>query len=224
MRTYIYKLTSDRGGAPCAPPPSEGTPPLLTLSICKPAIRRTAQPGDRLLGLTSVALARREGYPLGAVIYAAQVAGTLDFGAYYAAQDGAAESGFAQRPDCIYRLDTETGLIAHTGRSRLHTEPGYLARDLGREPLFRNARTLLCEEFRYFGSEAVVIPARFPLLRQMAEALGQGHRVFEEDDAEAGELDRLFALLWRRPTRFTPAIVEGEAPGHAPREHERRGA
>ena len=211
MRTYVYKLTSDRGGAPCAPPPLNGAHPLLTLSICKPAIRRTAQPGDRLLGLTSVALAQREGYPLGAVIYAARVAGALDFGGYYAA-----ESGFGQRPDCIYRLDPETGLIAHTGRSRLHTEPGYLLRDLGREPQFRNARTLLCQEFRYFGAEAVVIPARFPLLRQVAEALGQGHRVFQTDDAEAGELDRLFALLWQRPTRWTPAVVEEEAAAEVP--------
>lgn len=218
MRTYVYKLTSDRGGAPCAPPPSAGDDPLLTLSICKPAIRRTARVGDRLLGLTSVALARREGYPLGAVIYAARVSAALDFGAYYAAQDGAAESGFGQRPDCIYRLDPETGSIVHAGRSRLHTEPEYLARDLGREPLFRNARTLLCEEFRYFGREAVVIPERFPLLRQVAEALGQGHRVFEAGDAEAGELDRLFIMLWRRTTRFTPARVEEEAPGHAPRQ------
>ncbi len=194
------------------PPPLDGADPLLTLSICKPAIRRTAQPGDRLLGITSVALAQREGYPLGAVIYSAQVARTLDFGAYYAL-----ENGFGQRPDCIYRLDPETGRIVHAGRSRLHTEPGYLARDLGREPVFRNARTLLCEQFRYFGSKAVVIPARFPQLRQIADALGQGHRVFEETAPEAGELDRLFALLWRRETRFTPASVEGEAPGHAPR-------
>lgn len=211
-RTYVYKLTSDRGGAPCAPPPSEGGDPLLTLSICKPAIRRTAQPGDRLLGLTSVALAEREGYPLGAVIYAARVARTMEYGAYYAA-----ESGFGGRPDCIYRLDLETGNIAHTGRSRLHMEPGYLARDLGREPQFRNARTLLCEQFRYFGAEAVVIPERFPLLRQTANALGQGHRVFADDAPEAGELHRLFGLLWRRPTRWTPAFVEEEAPGHAPR-------
>ena len=122
MRTYVYKLTSDRGGAPCAPPPLEGADPLLTLSICKPAIRRTAQPGDRLLGLTSVALATRENYPLRAVIYAAQVAGALDFGAYYPA-----ENGYGERPDCVYRFDPETGTIAHGGRSRLHTETGYLA-------------------------------------------------------------------------------------------------
>lgn len=212
MRTYIYKLTSDRGGAPCAPPPIGDEQPLLTLSICKPAIRRTAQVGDRLLGLTSRALALREAYPECAVIYAARVTGAMDFGAYYAA-----ESGFAHRPDCIYALDAVEGSLRHSGRTRLHAEPAYAGRDVGREPHFRNARTLLCEDFRYFGAEAVVIPARLPLLRQVADALGQGHRVYDERSPEARELDRLFAMLWRRATRFTPARVEEEARGHTPR-------
>ena len=212
MRTYVYKLTSDRGGAPCAPLPREGANPLLTLSICKPAIRRTAQVGDRLLGLTSRALEAREGYPAGAVIYAARVTGAMDLGTYYAA-----EVGFAQRPDCIYALDTGEGMLRHAGRTRLHAEPAYAARDVGRFPAFRNARTLLCEDFRYFGAEAVVIPARFSLLRQMAEALGQGHRVYDERSPEAAELDGLFRMLWKRETRFTPERVEEEAPGHAPR-------
>ena len=212
MRTYVYKLTSDRGGAPCAPPPREGDAPLLTLSICKPAIRRTAGLGDRLLGITSRALAQREGYPLCAVIYAARVTGAMDFGSYYEA-----EGAYRSRPDCIYTLHADEGTLVHSGRTRLHAEPAYLARDVGREPQFRNARTLLCADFRYFGVEAVVIPARFPLLRHMAEAIGQGHRVYDERSAEAGELDRLFVLLWRRATRFTPRSVEAESPGHAPR-------
>ncbi len=212
MRTYVYKLTSDRGGAPCAPPPLSGEHSLLTLSICKPAIRRTAQPGDRLVGITSRALVEREGYPACAVIYAARVAQGLDFGTYYAA-----ENGFGGRPDCVYALDAETGELRHAGRTRLHAEAAYLARDLGAEPLYRNARTLVCEEFRYFGAEAVGIPARLPLLRQVAESLGQGHRVFEDGDAESRELDGLFRMLWKRETRFTPARVEEEARGHAPR-------
>ena len=211
MRTYLYKLTSDRGGAPCAPPPHPGDDPLLTLSVCKPAIRRTARPGDRLLGITSVALAQRENYLLGAVIYAAKVTETLDLGAYYEP-----EGPYTHRPDCIYAFHPETGELHHTGRTRLHTEPGYAARDVGRAPHFRNARTLLSTDFRYFGSSAVRIPAHLPLLRHTAEALGQGHRVFEAKNPESRELDSLFKLLWKRPTAFTPASVEEEAPGHAP--------
>lgn len=212
VRTYVYKLTSDRGGAPCAPPPVADAAALLTLSICKPAIRRTAGVGDRLLGITSRALVQREGYPLHAVIYAARVSGALDYGAYYEP-----EGPYRQRPDCIYRLDGEYGSLTHSGTTRLHAEPAYLPRDVGREPHFRNARTLLCEDFRYFGAEAVVIPARFPLLLHTAEALGQGHRVYDERSPETSELDRLFAMLWKKPTRYTPERVEQEAPGHAPR-------
>ena len=212
MRTYVYKLTSDRGGAPCAPPPVAGESALLTLSICKPAIRRTAQVGDRLLGITSRALVDREGYPACAVIYAAHVSGALDFGSYYAF-----DSGFTERPDCVYALDAKTGALQHAGRTPLHAEPAYLRRDLGSEPHYRNARTLLCERFRYFGAQAVEIPVRLPLFRQVAESLGQGHRVFEEGDPESRELDTLFRLLWRMETRWTPAHVHEEAWGHAPR-------
>ncbi len=212
VRTYIYKLTSDRGGAPCAPEPLAGENPLLTLSICKPAIRRTAQPGDRLLGLTSRALVDREGYPACAVIYAARVSRVSDFGAYYAA-----DSPFRYRPDCVYRLDPEAGLLEHTGRTRLHAEPAYAARDVGRAPLYRNARVLLCDDFRYFGTAAVPISARWPALRQIAEGLGQGHRVFAAGALENVEAGRLFTSLWRLPTRFTPARVDEEAPRHRPR-------
>lgn len=212
MRTYLYKLTSDRGGAPCAPPPRVGEDPLLTLSICKPAIRRTAEPGDRVIGLTSRALELSDGYPLLAVIYAAKVTGTLEPREYYA--EG---SAFTHRPDCIYEFHQSNGRLSHAGRSPLHADPAYAARDVGRYPFYKNARTLLSTEFRYFGSEAVVIPTRLPLLRQVVESLGQGHRVFDDDAPEARELDALFKLLWKRATRFTPSVVLEEAKGHTPR-------
>ena len=212
MRTYLYKLTSDRGGAPCAPPPASGNEPLLTLSICKPAIRRTAQAGDRILGITSRALQLSDSYPLGAVIYAARVTGALDPREYYAA-----ESPFLERPDCIYRFHQMNGKLLHSGRTRLHDNPAYEPRDIGSYPYYRNARTLLSTDFRYFGAAAVRIPERLPLLQQVAESLGQGHRVFEERSPEAAEFDALFRLLWKRPTRHTPVRVEEEARGHTPR-------
>ncbi len=221
-RTYLYKLTSDRGGAPCAPSPAAGAEPLLTLSICKPAIRRTAEPGDRIVGLTSRSLAHREGYPLNAVIYAAIVSGTQDAREYYAAR-----SPFRHRPDCIYQFHRANGTLSHTGRSALHADPAYLARDLGAYPFYRNGRTLLSREFRYFGAEAVPLPPHLLQLNQISDALGQGHRVFAAndgaandgaaDDPVAAELDALFRMLWRRSTRHTPDRVDTEAYGHAPR-------
>jgi hypothetical protein len=212
MRTYLYKLTSDRGGAPCAPRPMWDDNALLTLSICKPAIRRTAQIGDRLIGITSRALEASDGYPLNSVIYAARVSRALEPREYYAHR-----GEFVCRPDCIYAFHRANGTLSHAGRSRLHDDPAYEARDIGRYPFYRNARTLVSDDFRYFGSEAVLIPARLGLLRQVAESLGQGHRVFDERSTETSELDSLFKLLWQRPTRYTPSLVEEEAPGHAPR-------
>lgn len=212
VKTYLYKLTSDRGGAPCAPPPRAEEHPLLTLSICKPAIRRTAQVGDRVIGVTSRALEESEGYPLLAVIYAAKITGALDPREYYAAG-----SAFTHRPDCIYEFHQANGQLVHSGRTPLHADPAYAARDVGKYPFYRNARTLLSEDFRYFGSEAAVIPARFTGLLHVVEALGQGHRVFDENSPEAKELDALFKMLWKKPTRFTPEVVLEEAKGHSPR-------
>lgn len=212
QRTYLYKLTSDRGGAPCAPPPRPGEGCLLTLSLCKPAIRRTAQPGDRLVGITSQSLTVREGYPLSAVIYAAIVSGAHDAREYYAAR-----SPFRHRPDCIYQFHRASGELTHTGRTQLHAEEAYRARDLGQYPYYRNGRTLLAHDFRYFGAAVVPIPQRLHLLTALAESLGQGHRVFSEADPAMPELDALFKLLWKMPTRHTPARVTAEVYGHTPR-------
>lgn len=208
MRTYLYKLTSDRGGAPCA---IEAAEPFLTLAICKPAIRRTAVPGDRILGITSHSLANREGYPLNSVIYAAVVTEGVEARDYFQAGE------FQHRPDCIYEFHQQNGRAAHTGRSNLHSAEKHLLKDLGTYPFYRNGRILLCQDFRYFGVEAVKIPERLHLLKVAAETLGQGHRVYTERDPESREADALFKTLWKRTTRYTPAEVDADAYDHAPR-------
>ena len=200
-------MVSDRGGAPCAPEPRGSGTPLLSLALCKPAIRRTAQPGDRILGLTSRSLVRRDGYPEAAVIYCAAVSELVDARTYYADK-----SRFRGRPDCVYAFVPETGELLHTGKTALHATPESQTRDLGRFPFYRNGRVLLCEEFRYFGAGAIPIPASAPRLRHLAEALGQGHRVFTagDDPAIDAELDRLFRALARHATRFTPREVAAD--------------
>ncbi len=218
-RTYVYKLTSDRGGAPCAPPPGVRQHPLLTLSICKPAIRRTAQPGDRIVGLTSRSLAVREGYPLHAVIYAAIVSGAMDARDYYAPR-----SRFRSRPDCIYSFHRENGTLTHAGHTTLHADEAYRPHDIGQYPYYKNGRTLLCNDFRYLGKEAQPLPETLSLLHPMTDALGQGHRVYSSIAPEAVELDKLFATLWRQPTRFTANKVTDEAYGHAPRATQNAGS
>lgn len=200
-------MISDRGGAPCAPEPILGERRLLSLALCKPAIRRTAQPGDRLLAVTSRALEQREGYSETAIVYGAVVSETADARVYYARQ-----SPFRKRPDCVYRFLTRTGEFRHAGKTALHATPESERKDLGRFPHYRNGRVLVCEEFRYFGREASPIPTSMPRLHGVVAALGQGHRVFDggEDAAIDRELDRLFLLLAREETRFTPRNVEAD--------------
>jgi hypothetical protein len=182
---------------------------VLTLAICKPAIRRTAQPGARIVGITSRALAEREGYPLGAVIYAAIVHEGIEARDYFTAS-----GEFAARPDCIYEFHQQNGRAAHTGRSGLHRDERNMLKDLGQYPFYRNGRVLLCRDFRYFGAGAVRIPTRLGLLTAAAEALGQGHRVYTSTDPERRELDALFRFLWKKPTSYTPAQVDADAYEH----------
>ena len=200
----MYKLTSDRGSAPCAPTPEPNADPLLTLAICKPAIRRTAMPGDRIVGITSHSLAQSDGYPLLSVIYAAVVLDGIDAADYFSPENYA-------RPDCIYEFHQQNGRALHRGASQVHADARHVLKDLGQYPFYRNGRVLEASDFRYFGAEAVRIPSRLHLLCAEAEALGQGHRVYTETDVEARELDALFKLLWKRPTRHTPAKVDGDA-------------
>ncbi len=211
MRTYLYKLTSDRGGAPCAPPPRPGAAPLLSLAICKPAIRRTAQPGDRILGLTSRVLEQREGYPALSVIYAAEVTEVLDATAYYAPR-----SPWRSRPDCIYRYDVDTGDLQHTGETGLHADPRHRRRDLGREGLYENARILLSTDFTYLGATAFVLHHRYQRLRELVSALGQGHRVLTagRDATMDGELNAVFQEIAKQPPRFTPRKVHADSYDH----------
>jgi hypothetical protein len=44
-------------------------------------------------------------------------------------------------------------------------------------------------------------------LIEIAEHLGQGHRVFEEGSPVSIEVDALFRFIWKLPTAFTPAQI-----------------
>lgn len=211
VRTYLYKLTSDRGGAPCARPPRAGAAPLLSLALCKPAIRRTAQPGDRVIGLTSRILEQRDGYPPLSVIYLGIVTDVVDATTYYAEH-----SPYRDRPDCIYRYDAEAGTIEHSGRTPLHADPRHRRRDLGREGIFENGRILLCREFTYLGSEALVLDQRFTRLRELASALGQGHRVVHsgKDATLDSELNAFVRQISKLGSRCTPSEVHADSYDH----------
>lgn len=82
-RIYRYILTHDHGVAPC---PAGGR---ITLATCKPVIRRTASPGDWVLGFRPGSLER------GLLLWAGRVERVMEHGDY--------EREYRGRPDAVYR-------------------------------------------------------------------------------------------------------------------------
>lgn len=131
---YAYKLTCDNGGAPCI------FRNLLSLSICKPRIRTSAQIGDWVLGFGGKSNPQLRGR----LIYVAQITSVEDNGEYYAKEQ------YRGRPDCIYQR-TPAGYKYVEG-SHYH-DPEDIEHDLGAEPRFERARVLMSRRFCYFGGQ-----------------------------------------------------------------------
>lgn len=129
---YLYKLTCDNGGAPCV---HRG---VLSLAICKPAIRKAAKEGDWIIGFGGKTVPDLKGR----LIYVAKITSVEEDGGYYK------DARYRGRPDRIYRF-TDPG-YEYIPRSRFHDEDD-LAHDLGSPPHFERARVLLSDTFAYFG-------------------------------------------------------------------------
>lgn len=189
-KVYIYKLTVDDGGAPCV---SGG---VLSLAICKPAIRSTAMRGNVILGFAANSLYRDN-----CLVYVARVTKNLDGRKYFS------KSPYAARPDCIYRWDGRR--FEWKSDSRFHL-PSDLAHDLGRAPGYKRAKVLLSEgseNFRYFGPNSPLdYKQRYRSLKSLVEGLGQGHRVnFESELRE--ELRRFIQQLCATPSAYRETAV-----------------
>ena len=167
-RIYLYKLTTDVGQAPCV---QDG---LLTLAICKPMIRTTAQVGDLIFGFA----ANHMSFPSRAtdnhLIYIAQV--DEIFGRDYY---GGAE--FADRMDCVYEPTAE-GFRWRAGHCH---GPDYLIHDLGQGPDYPRAVVLASKDFRYYGdqgssdyesTETHDTPPRWPVTGLATSSLKARHR------------------------------------------------
>lgn len=200
----MYKLIDDYDGAPCiSNVPDFDVPAALTLAICKPMIRTQAQVGDRILGITSKALAAKYGYPLDSVIYAAVVDQVLDGKDYYKLE-------FAHRLDCIYSFSETTGKFARVPTTGIHSCPTDIERDLGVYPMYKRSRVLVCKSFRYFGKNSRRIPDSCPQLLEVSRSLTQGHRVYTGASTEGVELDILYRQLWMSTTRYTPLQLQSD--------------
>ncbi len=154
---------------------------VCTLACCKPAIRRSARPGDIIVGTGSA----RCGLS-GRLIYAMRVETVLPFDEYwerYPSKRPSAESPVKKRGDNIWHRDAFGNW--RCVRGALHDERNR-DRDLGG----RNA--LVSSEFYYFGRDAIQIPVEFRCLI----ATARGHKKTDNVD--------LIASFWEWLTANTP--------------------
>jgi hypothetical protein len=160
-KIYFYKLTSDNGGAPCV---EDG---LLSLAICKPMIRSTAEHGNLIFGFAANSLHRDN-----RLLYIARVTEKMRDGKYYQVKR------FTRRGDCIYEWRADR--LAWR-RDALHHGPDDLVKDLGVFPSYDRANVLLSDDFRYFGANgSAEYKSRYPLIKNAIARLTQGHRVYHD--------------------------------------------
>jgi hypothetical protein len=175
-KIYSYIIRIDDGAAPN---PYWGT---CTLAICKPAIRRTAEIGDWVIGTGSKNSALRFGgiYDLAdSLVYAMKISDIKTMAEYDTHCQQSLKkkipnwksNDFRRRMgDCIYDyskgIDKEPVL-----REGVHIE-GNRNRDLG------GVRVLLSTHFYYFGEEARPLPQHLkPLIK-----INQGHRKITDEN------------------------------------------
>lgn len=167
-RLFTYTIPIDDGAAP------NPFHDLCTLAICKPAIRRVAQPGDWVAGLG--AKKAPSGDLSGKLVYAMFVHEVVALRDY----DRRAATDWPHRVpvfttgdrkdrlgDCIY--DFSAGVPPYQRKS-VHG-PGNVDTDLGGQ------NALIAREYYYFGRDAVPLPTELlPIIHQV-----QGHKSTAND-------------------------------------------
>ena len=158
-KIYYYKLTCDNNGAPCI---QDG---MLSLAICKPMIRSSAEVGDWIFGFAANSLNNTN--PL---IYVAKVTEKKEGKDYYSSKE------FSKREDCVYSF--ENGKFFWRPGSLHHSESN-LEQDLGRYPDYSRSHVILSRnnDFRYFGKKATdTYKKDFKEIHDAVQHLGRGHR------------------------------------------------
>ena len=162
-RLYSYVVMHDSG---FAPNPFYG---FCTLATCKPQIRKTARPGDWILGTVSKSVS-----PEPRLIYAMRVTETLSYTEYWCdarfrkkRSDNGAACG-----DNMYCRDAD---------GQWRQGPGYHGPDaIGHDT--QTDRVLISDDFIYWGSAAPFLP----LFAGMDIRAGRGHKChFPEDTIQA---------------------------------------
>jgi Nucleotide modification associated domain 2 len=184
-RLYVYKIRYDDGTAPCV----QGG--VLSLALCKPAIRATARVGDTLVGFSAKSMCADQ-----RLVYAAVVTDRLADGDYYR------QARWRGRIDCIY--EWRGGAFRRRRDARVHATSEDRVHDLGEPPAYPRANVLLSENYRYFAESRPADHSAYPALARLIDRLGQGHRIHHGERVK-DELERYLAAIWSvAPTRTVP--------------------
>jgi putative DNA base modification enzyme with NMAD domain len=196
LRLYSYVVARDFG---FAPNPFHG---FCTLATCKPNIRKSAQPGDWIIGTGS----KSHGLD-GRLVYAMRVTETLDFDEYWSD-----ERFRAKRPslhgsvmqaygDNIYHRDGRGGWVQENSHHSL--KDGSPNQD-NVDHDTKTDRVLASNEFTYWGDSGPSIPERFRDWGGLDVCAGRGHRCVFPDDLIRAFTDWLLTV-WGPGYRGRPA-------------------
>ena len=173
---FIYKLTTDNGGAPCV---KNG---LLSLCICKPRIRQSAKKGDWIIGMGGKSVADLKGR----LIYIAEVTDVIDNGAYYKMDR------YTNRPDCIYRW--ENSQYRWKSNAMYHSAQD-LSHDLGVAPDYERAVCLTSDNFLYFGNNS---EPSIEFIRDIYDEVPRDYKVNHDEEVRR----RLWQFIERNKRDF----------------------
>lgn len=158
-RVFSYIVVHDTG---FSPNPFHG---LLTLACCKPLIRKTANIGDIIVGLSS----RSE-----RIVYATQVAEVIAFEEYWADPRYQLRRPVMNSPQIVYRAGDniyEPVVGGYRQMPSFHSNrDGSEDAGLKRTDLSGD-HVLVCERFTYWGRSGPALPDELHFL-----AVGRGHR------------------------------------------------
>lgn len=176
-RLYVYKVRYDDGTAPHV---RDG---LLSLALCKAAIRATAQVGDVLLGFAAKSMCSDQ-----RLVYAANISARIEHGEYFRG------GRYAGRADRVYRWQGAR-LMPRAGTD---IDADEALSDLGAAPAYARANALLSTDFRHFAQRRPADHQHDPVLRRLVDTLGQGHRVNHGEQVR-NALELYLARLWDEP-------------------------
>lgn len=176
-RVFSYIVAHDSG---FAPNPFHG---LLTLACCKPGIRRSANVGDIVVGLSSKGER---------VVYAAQVADVISFEEYWTDPTYASRRPAMESARIIDRVGDNIYQPVSGGYRQLHSVHSKRngPEDVGRKRTdLKGQHVLVCERFTYWGGAGPRLPDELRFL-----VVGRGYRA----NLTTGQVDtvaRWFANL-----------------------------